>query len=94
MSTLNFNGKEISYQTRWIDNDTFSLDAGYGDGLKDSEEDEYFIHIEYHADTDTWVKEVWFEDDYLQVGEWIGYDAQMQDEVEKIMEIARREAGV
>jgi len=89
METLTFNGKDISYQAGWHDQSTFSLDAGYGEGLKDSDGDEYFIHIEYHADENVWVREVWFEDDYLSVKEWKDYDDKMKAEYDKIVELAK-----
>lgn len=89
MDRIRIGNKELSYLFRWLDNVTFAIDVGYGDGLKDSDNDDYFIHIEYHADTDNWIREVWFEDDYLSVDEWKDYDQKKKSEYDEIIAFAK-----
>lgn len=89
MDSLRVGNKKLSYLFSWLDDVTFEIDVGYGDGLKDSDNDDYFIHIEYHSDTDNWIREVWFEDDYLSVDEWKDYDQKKKSEYDEIIAFAK-----
>ena len=65
---IDFRGKKIDYFYDWIDNVTFRFD--FGDGVFiDKDGDSYFIHVEYHKDTDEFIFEFWYEDDYIPAPE-------------------------
>lgn len=68
MSTFYIKDKEVSCNYLWRDVITFVFDIGDGD-LVDSDGDNYFIHVEYHVDTDKYVYEIWWDDEYLNLDE-------------------------
>lgn len=55
----------LHYEHFWLDDMTFVLDIGDSQ-LKDNNDDDYFIHVEYHKDSDEFIFEIWFEDDNIK----------------------------
>lgn len=68
METIKFRNKEVFFMYNWLDDDTFTLDFGDGEFV-DSEENNYFIHIEYHVTDNKWIIEIWWEDDNISIDE-------------------------
>ena len=92
--TLLFREQEIQYYTNWLDDDTFELWFGE-DIFVDSEGDEYFIHIEYHLDDDEWVTEIYFEEEFVLIEDFINPDKYItKKEIEEIKKIAIKEMKI
>lgn len=66
--TYFINGKEVSCCYVWRDDTTFCFDIGDRD-FKDSNGDDYFIHVEYWTDKDKFVFEIWWDNGYLNINE-------------------------
>lgn len=91
-NTVYFNGKNVKYcSSGWRDDDNVFL-FDFGDGeLVDNDGDSYFIHLEYYEERNEWREEIWWEDEYLTVGEWTGMTAQLRDDLNDIEEFIEKE---
>lgn len=92
--TLLFREQEIQYYTNWLDDDTFEL--WFGENIFiDSDGDDYFIHIEYHLDDNEWVIEIYFEEEFVLIEDFINPDEYItKKEIEEIKKIAIKEMKI
>lgn len=86
METIKFRNEEVSCMYGWSDDDTFRFDFGDGEFV-DSEENDYFIHFEYHISDNKWIVEIWWEDDSIGIDELDKVDADEYITKQEIKEI-------
>mgnify|MGYP003330708417 CR=1 FL=1 len=60
-----FRNQNLHYGFEIVGDEFVRFDFGDGE-LKDEDDDNYFIHVEHHLDTDEWVFEYWYEHDVLE----------------------------
>lgn len=78
-----FKRKQTTCQCRWLDDRTLVVDIGDGEFI-DADGDHFFIHCEYHIDTDETIFEVWWGGDHMEADE--NYvTAQERDEIKQFM---------
>ena len=69
-----FRGQKTSNEYKWLNTDTLVFDFGDGE-FTDSEENDYFLHFEYHVADNKWIIEIWWEDDNIDILELDECDA-------------------
>lgn len=89
LSKFDFRNKQVSYDYRWLDDDTFIFEFGDGEFV-DSEGYDYFIHFEYHVSDDKWIIEVFWDSD----SEIVGFDGSDEyitgQEVEEVKKFVKQ----
>ena len=68
--TFNFRGNEEYYYSHWKDNTLFTMDFGDGKFI-DEDGDSYFIHCEYCKEDNSFIFEVWFEYDTINIEDMV-----------------------
>lgn len=89
---FNFRGQYVTYNWNWLDNDIFELEFGDGD-FTDSENNDYFLHFEYHVNDNQWIIEVWWEYDNININELYKCDADeyiTEKEIEEVKKFAEQ----